>query len=453
LQKSSSRKSTASRAAPADSGFGLTIIEHPVAGIASGNTQGIEVPERKDSIGYDPSQCLGEGEIRIKIKKQDPEDTSESLMAGDSVKALNGKPQMKISMGLSRTQSQRSRKHHGSLRRIRETDPSDNVDEGEQEAKSYNNKGIELKSKTSDVSSAHVEIPNPDRSALDSHLDLEARSPGVIDMSPIMSVAEIAPCTQKQQVQRPVHLELTMGNGHTAREDLESLASPMTASITGAVSPQTGTLRASPRPEDQEGATPHAPSPKQSPRAILPKPVGLATMYHRPGTPPASSLLNTAFPVPPRSSSSQNAETISIRSSQTSDNRGLELEAQIEALQRENRLLEAALMAVLKASGTLNRCPCIMLSRRHESGDAGTLLKGRATSVSQSKSSKKHRTAHKPNGHRLAAARETAKLDERGEVTSEESDSSGTSGISALEVYLNTRLGCSETGRIDLFDQ
>ncbi|KAF2810292.1 uncharacterized protein BDZ99DRAFT_476470 [Mytilinidion resinicola] len=33
-------------------------------------------------------------------------------------------------------------------------------------------------------------------------------------------------------------------------------------------------------------------------------------------------------------------------------------EAQMEALQRENRLLEAALMAVLKSGGRLNKCPC-----------------------------------------------------------------------------------------------
>ena len=39
------------------------------------------------------------------------------------------------------------------------------------------------------------------------------------------------------------------------------------------------------------------------------------------------------------------------------------LEARIEAIERRNRLLEAALMAVLKTSGTLNGCPCSLDSQ------------------------------------------------------------------------------------------
>jgi len=46
--------------------------------------------------------------------------------------------------------------------------------------------------------------------------------------------------------------------------------------------------------------------------------------------------------------------------SSTSTSREVRIEARLEALERENKLLEAALMAVLKTSGTLNRCPCAL---------------------------------------------------------------------------------------------
>ncbi len=42
------------------------------------------------------------------------------------------------------------------------------------------------------------------------------------------------------------------------------------------------------------------------------------------------------------------------------------LETRIETLERENKLLETALMAAIKTSGTLSRCPCIILSRFQE---------------------------------------------------------------------------------------
>jgi hypothetical protein len=47
------------------------------------------------------------------------------------------------------------------------------------------------------------------------------------------------------------------------------------------------------------------------------------------------------------------------------------LEARVEGLERENRLLEAALMAVLKSGGRLNKCPC-QTSHRESVGSART---------------------------------------------------------------------------------
>ncbi len=87
------------------------------------------------------------------------------------------------------------------------------------------------------------------------------------------------------------------------------------------------------------------------------------------------------------------AQRSSICSSHTSASKETRLEARLEALERENKLLEAALMAVLKTSGTLNKCPC-MLARKN----------------------------------RLAVKREST-----------ESALTDGSGLSALDVYLSTR--------------
>ena len=43
------------------------------------------------------------------------------------------------------------------------------------------------------------------------------------------------------------------------------------------------------------------------------------------------------------------------------------LEGRIEVLERENRMLEAALMAVLRTGGALNGCPCGILRSAEES--------------------------------------------------------------------------------------
>ncbi|KAL1626828.1 hypothetical protein SLS56_006644 [Neofusicoccum ribis] len=47
------------------------------------------------------------------------------------------------------------------------------------------------------------------------------------------------------------------------------------------------------------------------------------------------------------------------------------LEARVEALERQNRLLEAALQAVLRTSGMLNRCPCSTPGREGEGEGEG----------------------------------------------------------------------------------
>ena len=51
------------------------------------------------------------------------------------------------------------------------------------------------------------------------------------------------------------------------------------------------------------------------------------------------------------------------------------MEAQVEALERKNRLLEAALMAVLNTGGVLNGCPCGM-GLKNTQDDAGSSESG-----------------------------------------------------------------------------
>jgi hypothetical protein len=60
------------------------------------------------------------------------------------------------------------------------------------------------------------------------------------------------------------------------------------------------------------------------------------------------------------------------------------LEGRIEALERENRMLEAALMAVLRTGGTMNGCPCGVLSDGEESvrsNGCGSERRGNGMSV------------------------------------------------------------------------
>jgi hypothetical protein len=101
--------------------------------------------------------------------------------------------------------------------------------------------------------------------------------------------------------------------------------------------------------------------------------------------------------VPGRSASGRSAivSRSSICSSHTSASKETRLEARVDALERENKLLEAALMAVLKTSGTLNKCPCVL--------------------------NKQRRTQEKR--------------------MSEDSAVTDISGLSALDIYMNTRHG------------
>jgi hypothetical protein len=111
----------------------------------------------------------------------------------------------------------------------------------------------------------------------------------------------------------------------------------------------------------------------------------------------------------------------SVCSSHTSASKEARLEARLEALERENRLLEAALMAVLKTGGTLNRCPCVLLSRRQDNDG----LRSERES---------NQILHCRGKGKFADGRVAEEEERRGSVESY------VSGFSALDVYLETRL-------------
>jgi hypothetical protein len=109
--------------------------------------------------------------------------------------------------------------------------------------------------------------------------------------------------------------------------------------------------------------------------------------------------------VPSHASRAGIASSLLSSSALISASRETRLEARVEMLERENRLLEAALMAVLKSGGRLNKCPC-RLSVREGGAGAGV-------------------------GTRAKVGRES--VDSVGMVGTEESR------VSALKVYLGTR--------------
>ncbi len=102
------------------------------------------------------------------------------------------------------------------------------------------------------------------------------------------------------------------------------------------------------------------------------------------------------------------------------------LESRLDLLERENRLLEAALMAVLKTSGKLNRCPC---------GGQGQKV-GRSQKVQKRSSSRKSIVGEKTVGNGMQGY---GAEDDDGKSLSDASSTSTSGGSMALELYLSTR--------------
>lgn len=143
-------------------------------------------------------------------------------------------------------------------------------------------------------------------------------------------------------------------------------------------------------------------------------------------------------------------------SSHTSTSKEARLEARLEAVERENRLLEAALMAVLKTSGTLNRCPCVLLNDRSHSQTRNpehlsnlrpaALIPGsgsRATTPLPAlpRSGDLRRVSEEGNKNVSKNIVDAGGSSASSTHTKRGSWDSNESSISALEVYLRTKIG------------
>ncbi|THZ84796.1 hypothetical protein D6C88_05710 [Aureobasidium pullulans] len=110
----------------------------------------------------------------------------------------------------------------------------------------------------------------------------------------------------------------------------------------------------SPPPQKELPPTPRAKSDRLS-RMEATLEIGLArtsSTRNLPAPPAGENGRSMMFPSPPSS-----AKTARFKL-QAGENSPLTIEARMEALERRNKLLEAALSAVLKTGGTLNGCPC-----------------------------------------------------------------------------------------------
>lgn len=157
-------------------------------------------------------------------------------------------------------------------------------------------------------------------------------------------------------------------------------------------------------------------------------------------TPPyRDSIESVLFPSPPSSAaatataapSAKHIAAMHVRAASEASSTGgsgngkgkgktARLEARLEALERHNRLLEAALVAVLKTGGTLNGCPC------HGDGDGEHVAAGGVgTGMGMG--------TEKVGGVGVGVGGEGS----RGSVTSRASTAS--CGLGALEMYLSTR--------------
>ena len=163
-----------------------------------------------------------------------------------------------------------------------------------------------------------------------------------------------------------------------------------------------------------------------------------------PPLPSASSASNHSNTLPSTVDLAQSVQRSSASSSHTSTtaSKGKEtrLAAKIEALERQNRLLEAALMAVLKTGGAVNGCPCGASSTSREDGKK------------QGKRNEKKRTTNKgalgTGKSRIEdleerKGSETVEAVTEGNKAREVEDKTGKANgeASALEIFMKTRKG------------
>jgi hypothetical protein len=272
--------------------------------------------------------------------------------------------------------------------------------------------------------------PNPGDAPLTSPMNLQ--------VSPVMLVAEQIPTHRSKQVNKPPQLVLRGRTSQPIAFAVRMGDSEISSPSEGHVSnlPEESTLGVGDGPLEKTGQSPTTSATKGKTAPLAPPGVPPKSLARAASATSATSnqkhlsnpLLTTLLPVinVPQAVTATitGNQRSSICSSHTSTSKEARLEARLEALERENRLLEAALMAVLKTGGTLNRCPCVLLSRRQDAVGLRSRRESRQTPGGSGKGDKVDGCAY--HGE-----------ERRGSV---ESHGSGVSGVGALDVYLETRV-------------
>jgi len=202
---------------------------------------------------------------------------------------------------------------------------------------------------------------------------------GNMTLSPVMLVAEQIPVAKSKHVRKPARLVLR------ERNDMRPVAIAVKAQdshVSTHAELVSGAASQSASGESAENGTVCALKPVttlyvQAPSPVTAEPTGpipeppsrsaSSTFNHNPSGSsgqhlPSSSCPPILWQMAPKALAIPSTASRSSRASvsSTSTCRDGRIEARLEALERENKLLEAALMAVLKTSGTLNRCPCAL---------------------------------------------------------------------------------------------
>ncbi|KAK5012354.1 hypothetical protein LTR60_004425, partial [Cryomyces antarcticus] len=212
---------------------------------------------------------------------------------------------------------------------------------------------------------------------------------GQTSLSPVTLVAEGAPVVRAKHVKKPAALML--GDTRSTRPCAVAICQPQTPSP-----PPSPTTTA---PASSSNYQPvGTPTPATAFSTIYPP---AAPPHQKPLPIPEPKSLASKVPIPQQQrppSSAQQRTSISP-SSYTSASKEARLEARLEALERQNKLLEAALMAVLKTGGALNRCPCLGSSTT--SMQLGVLPGGRSSTSGSGSDSRNGSAAESPSALEL----------------------------------------------------
>lgn len=187
-------------------------------------------------------------------------------------------------------------------------------------------------------------------------------------LSPVMLVAEEVPMPKAKPQHKPARLIVREGKSYTPRP--RSASVPRSAIRGKSLSRSLASTRAnSPAPEPQDDEPPPLPSPPPN-RKLPPTPPASGSERPRKGKP--SSQLEVAKDLPPTpmhwlastgvgqsiggadQSSSAQAQMQRRNGSSKDTSKSTEFDARLAALEHQNKLLSAALVAVLKTNGERN---------------------------------------------------------------------------------------------------